>query len=254
MSLSDIIINLLLRMSYYILICSPTQRVRLAFLIRWSDDVSTSIFLLFSQTIPILFATLSSINSDSLSLFDAHFAVAVSASPMSTYVSICCFLQLFRVETRLFKKVSSHEARVLILLLGLLFPLLWFSVSITTSFSTTAFTNSYYCKGMTVPRYLEFLVVSTFFGVLDIMGHRDIIDDVVRRGCLGILSVVGLFLGGALMVRHQEEIIQKSKENYLMLSDNKRQPVVKRYVWGRPFLYPFKKYFLFAWYVSKACW
>ena len=40
-------------------------------------------------------------------------------------------------------------------------------------------------------------------GVLDVIGRRDLYDDVQKRGCLGILSLGGLFLGGILVVRHQ---------------------------------------------------
>jgi hypothetical protein len=38
--------------------------------------------MLLFQVYPIMLATAASINTDNLSLFDAHFAVAVTASPV----------------------------------------------------------------------------------------------------------------------------------------------------------------------------
>jgi hypothetical protein len=213
-----------------------------------------SVFLLYSQTIPILIATLSSIGNGSFTLFDAHFAVAVSASPMSAYVSLSCFLQLCLVETPLFKRISSTSkgARFMVLGLGILFPLLWFSVSITASFSETAFTNSSYCRGMTFLRYLEFFVVSSMVGVLDVMGRRDLYDDVQKRGCLGILSLGGLFLWGILLVRHQEEIIRIMKDYHKVIIED-RPPHIQVLTIGWYFQLS-KKYFLLVLYVPKVCW
>ncbi len=210
-------------------------------------------FLLYSQTIPILIATLSSIGNGNFTLFNAHFAVAVSASPMSAYVSLSCFLQLCRVETPLFKRISSKEAKVIILGLGILFPLLWFGVSITASFSETAFTNSSYCRGMTFPRYLEFLVASSMVGVLDVIGRRDLYDDVQKRGCLGILSLGGLFLGGILVVRHQEEIIRIMKDHHRRFYIEDHPFHIQLLTIGWYFQFS-KKYFLLVLYVPKVCW
>jgi hypothetical protein len=135
-------------------------------LVVWSPDVTPFTLLLFSQTIPILVATLSSIHSDNMSLFDAHFSAAVVASPMSIFVSASSVLYLFRPNgTSLFKKIPSHKARILILIMGLILPLLWLSVSFVTSFSTTAFRNSRFCRGMSFLRWCEFVLVSSFTGV-----------------------------------------------------------------------------------------
>jgi hypothetical protein len=84
--------------------------------------VTSHIFLLFSQTIPILIATLSSVSSNNLSLFDAHFAVAVTGSPMSFYIVVSCIRYPFRREKEkqphLFKKIPSDEAKSLICIMG----------------------------------------------------------------------------------------------------------------------------------------
>jgi len=45
--------------------------------------------MLLLQVYPILIATAASINTKNLSLFDAHFAVAVSASPVSVFGLFC---------------------------------------------------------------------------------------------------------------------------------------------------------------------
>src|SRR6266511_4231814 len=125
-----------------------------AFLVRWSPDVSASIFLLYSQTIPILIASLASIGRNTLTLFDAHYSAAVTLSPVSVYVAACCILHRCGVETSLFHKIASSEAQVIILWLGLALPLLWLAVSVTTSFSVTAYTNSRFCENMSVSRYI----------------------------------------------------------------------------------------------------
>ncbi|KAJ3506807.1 hypothetical protein NLJ89_g6663 [Agrocybe chaxingu] len=74
-SSSDIVINIVLPI-----------------LLRWAhDDVQTTVVMLLSQIYPIMIATAGSINSTNLSLFDAHFAVAVTASPVSVYLIMSLF-------------------------------------------------------------------------------------------------------------------------------------------------------------------
>jgi hypothetical protein len=157
--------------------------------------VSASIFLLYSQTIPLLLATLLSINSTNLSLYDAHFSVAVASSPMSVYVVFRVWRSLFYSKNRdgdakrqasqadapseeagsvpppqdcRNRSDGSPETKAVILCLGLTLPLLWLSVSVVTSFSPTAFRNSSdYCgQRVTFPLYLEFLFASSMTGVL----------------------------------------------------------------------------------------
>jgi hypothetical protein len=145
-----------------------------------------------------------------MSLFDAHFSAAVVASPMSIFVSVSSVLYLFRPNgTSLFKKIPSHKARILVLIMGLMLPLLWLSVSLVTSFSTTAFRNSRFCRGMSFLRWCEFVLVSSLTGVLDVLGRRDVWDDLSKRWGLGLISLVGMWIWAVYLVRHREEIVRK---------------------------------------------
>ena len=121
----------------------------IAILLRWSKhDLKTSIFMLLSQVYPILIATASSIGSGNLSLFDAHYAVAVTASPLTVYLVYSSFRDVFRRPNILFQKLTSSKA--VVRCLGLLLPLLWLFVNLMTSFYTKAFNGSELCRGMTL--------------------------------------------------------------------------------------------------------
>lgn len=218
-----------------------------AILVVWSPDVTPSTLLLFSQTIPILVATLSSIHSTNMSLFDAHFSAAAAASPLSIYVSASSVLYLFRPNgTSLFEKIPSHKARTLILIMGLILPLLWLSVSLVTSFSTIAFRNSGFCRGMTFPRYFEFVLVSSFTGVLDVLGRRDIWDDLSKRWGLGLISLVGMWIWAVYLVRHREEI---ARECFSPMQDIKLQKGLRK-----RHLRLAMEYLLLVWRVPKVSW
>ena len=57
-----------------------------AILVSWPENVGdtmTSVYGLFSQVFTILLATTASIGREKLTLFEAHFAIAVTASPIS---------------------------------------------------------------------------------------------------------------------------------------------------------------------------
>src|SRR5260221_12253425 len=147
----------------------------------WSTNVTSYVILLFSQAYPNIVASLLSglrSGDKSLTLFDSHYSLSVSFSPLCVYISSCCLLHRFGVETSLFRKIPSSQARALILWLGIAFLPLWLVLSLFTSFSKTGFKNSYYCKGMTVPAYLEFLLISSWFGALEIV-KRDLFDDLL---------------------------------------------------------------------------
>lgn len=213
-----------------------------------SSDIAPSTFLLFSQTIPILVATLSSIGSKNLSLYDAHFAAAVTASPTSLLLSFSSVHYLLRhKETSLLKRIPSDEARTLIVIMGLLQPILWLSVSLVASFSTNAFSNSPLCAGVTFPSYLEFLLVSSFTGVLDVLGRRDLWDDLSKRCGLGLVSILWMLIWAVYLVRHREDIL---RECMIPIQDIKlgKQPVQKRR------LRLAREYLLLLWRVPKASW
>jgi hypothetical protein len=209
------------------------------------DDITPSTFLLFSQTIPILLATLCSIHSDNLSLFDAHFTAAVTASPMSIYVSASCILHLFSRKSSLFERISK-EARRLTCAMGLILAVLWLSVSVITSFSTTAFRNSAYCEGMTLPKFMEFLLVSSFTGVLDVLGRRDPWDDLSKRWGLGLISLLGMWVWAVYLVRHRGKITEDFMERIREIE--KEVPTM----WRQMRLT--KEYLLLVWRVPKVSW
>ena len=215
--------------------------------------MTSHVFLLFSQTIPILIATLSSVNSNNLSLFDAHFAVAVTGSPMSFYIAASCIRFPFRREEdkqpRLFKKIPSNEGKWLIFFMGgVLLPCLWLSVSLITSFSSTAFRNSYYCEGVSFARYLEFLAVSSFTGVLDIMGRRDLSDDFAKRWGLGFFSLLFMLNWAVYLVHHREEILRKCMTPIRDLKSTRGDDatILRRRLC--------KEYVLLLWRIPKLSW
>jgi len=190
--------------------------------------------MLLSQVYPILIATASSIGSHSdLSLFDAHYAVAVTASPTTVYL---VYVSYFRPPTILFNELTSSKA--IVRYLGLLLPILWLFVNLMTSFYTKAFRDSALCRGMTLPLWIEFLIASNFVGVLDIMGRRDLITDLEKRGGLGMLSLVGILIWAVYLVRHRHDIFHEYQ--------------TRRYKLQR--LPTWKKIPLTVWHLPMACW
>ncbi len=183
----------------------------IAFLVAFAPDseVSASVLLLYSQTIPILLATLASIKSTNLTLLDAHFALSVAASPMSVYLAITAILRLlFKEDTSLYAKIRSSEAKKIILAFGLLSPALWLSISVVLSFASTAFRNSSLCAHMGFDLYVKFLIASSMFGFLDVMGQRDLHDDFPKRKGLGLICLLTFWISGIYIVRHLEDIAE----------------------------------------------
>ena len=212
----------------------------IAILLRWSKhDLKTSIFMLLSQVYPILIATASSIGSgelSELSLFDAHYAIAVTASPITVYLVYSSFRDVFRRPNTLFQKLTSSKA--VVRYLGLILPLLWLFVNLMTSFYTKAFRDSALCQGMTLSLWIEFQIASNFMGLLDVMGRRDLINDIQERGGLGLVSLLGLWIYGVYVVRHRYDIFYEYQ--------NWRHELRRLPTW--------KRTFLTVWYVPMACW
>ena len=208
----------------------------IAILLRWSKhDLKTSIFMLLSQVYPILIATASSIGSGELSLFDAHYAVAVTASPITVYFVYSSFRDVCGHPNILFQKLMSSKA--VVRYLGLLLPLLWLFVNLMTSFYTKAFSDSALCHGMTLSLWTEFQIASNFIS-LDLMGRLDLIKDIEERGGLGTVSLLGLWIYGIYLVRHRYDIFY---EYQTRRRESRRLPTWKRT-------------FLTVWYVPMACW
>jgi hypothetical protein len=209
----------------------------IAILLRWSKhDLKTSVFMLLSQVYPILIATASSIGSGNLSLFDAHYAVAVTASPITIYLVYSSFRDVFRHPNLLFQKLTSSKA--VVRYLGLLLPLLWLFVNLMTSFYTKAFSDSPLCRGMTLSLWTEFQIASNFIGVVDVMGRRDLINDIEERGGLGMVSLCGIWIYGIYLVRHRYDIFYEYQTRRYK---SRRLPIWKRI-------------FFTVWYVPVACW
>jgi hypothetical protein len=203
----------------------------------YGDGLLDSVYGLFSQVYPILLATVASIGGSMLSLFEAHFAVAVSASPISVYLAWKAVHDTCRTPDLLFHPVR-YTRNTVALYLGLLLPLLWLTLNLMVSFHSMAFTNSYLCQGMTVGRWFEFQIVSNFVGVLDVMGRRDLWSDLRGRGGLGAVSVGALWVWGVYFVHHRSDIWETAmdvRNNYTHL----------------PFLH---RWLLRIWRMAKAPW
>ena len=210
--------------------------------------------MLLSQVYPILIATASSIGNDSnLSLFDAHYAVAVTASPITVYLVVSSFRDFFGIPNTLFLKLAS--SRTVVRYLGLLLPFLWLFVNLMTSFYGKAFNNSYLCQGMTLSLWIEFQIASNFTGFLDVLGkrgsapmdykidskksgRRDLINDIEERGGLGLVSLLGLWIYGIYLVRHRSHIFY---EYQTRRRESRHLPTWKRI-------------FLTVWHLPMACW
>lgn len=183
-------------------------------LFRWSkssDDYQISVYGLFSQVYPVLLATVASIGRSKLSIFEAHFAVAVSASPVTVYLAYMAFPELDGKRS-LFRDLTKDTKNGVARWLAMILPILWLSLNLVISFHPTAFRNSYLCKGMSFGRWFEFQLVSNFIGVLDVMGRRDLWNDLQGRGGLGAVSVGALWVSGVYLVRHREDIWEVFKE------------------------------------------
>ncbi|KAF8166707.1 hypothetical protein BJ912DRAFT_1002156 [Pholiota molesta] len=179
----------------------------LPILLRWGSDsdVQTTILMLLTQVYPIILATATSINTTNLSLFDAHFAITATASPVSIYLVYSSFRDLIGCPNRLFAKLSNGKK--IIRFLGLTLPIIWVSLNILISFSPRAFKNSpQNCQKMSFLAWIQYQTMSNFVGILDIMGQRDLWTDLQGRGGLGTLSLVTMWIWAIYVVYHRYDI------------------------------------------------
>ena len=107
-------------------------------------DIDVGIRATLIQIYPILLSTLLSINTQTLSLFDARFALLLTSSPLTIYLVAASICYLFGFETNLYKRIKSY--RRIIAILGALIPLLWLGLSLTLTFSDKAFKGSELCS------------------------------------------------------------------------------------------------------------
>jgi hypothetical protein len=186
-------------------------------LLKFSDEeleLHTSILMLISQVYPILIATAASINSNNpsnssgLTLFDAHFAVYLTASPVTLYLVYSAIRNFFKIPNALFEdrlKVSKG----IICLAALCLPIFWLGLHITMSFSTTAFSDSYLCKGMTFSIWIEYLLSSFYLGQIQMFGNYSMWNDLIQRKGLGVVTVVVMWFWGAYAVAHRKDLTMK---------------------------------------------
>ena len=123
-------------------------------------DIDVGIRATLIQTYPILLSTLLSINTRTLSLFDAGFALLLTSSPLTIYLVVASICDLFGFETNLYKRIKSY--RRIISILGVLIPLLWLGLSLTLTFSDNAFIGSEFCSNS---RFTDWLL-NTFLSLL----------------------------------------------------------------------------------------
>ncbi|KAF9468680.1 hypothetical protein BDZ94DRAFT_1304436 [Collybia nuda] len=219
----------------------PLRKSRISI---FSGPLQASIIGLFSLNHAILLSTLTTINlpKAKLTLFEAHFAVAVTASPVTVYLvyksyaELLMFLSLRYPTEEFTSRFTSKDINVTktgvnaraittvarrgvakfstcaVVALGVLIPISWMMLNLVVSYSTTAFTNSHYCQNLPLGSWFEYQVLSNFVGVLDVMGKRDLWNDVTSRKGLGIVSLVALWLWGILFVHHLHDISFKLKQ------------------------------------------
>jgi hypothetical protein len=179
-----------------------------AILILWPDNVdtiTTSVYGLFSQVFPILLATAASVGHGKLTLYEAQFSIAVTASPISIYVVYRAIYDAYK-HPNFLRNISKDTKATFAHLLSLILPIFWLSLNLVISFSSSAFINSSLCRGMTLQYWLAFQVASNFLGALDVMGGRDVSTDWRSRRGLGIVSVFTMWLYGVYFVRHRNDI------------------------------------------------
>ena len=128
-----------------------TQDYRLIFtlhpeiLIWFPGDIDIGIQASLIQIYPILLSTLLSINRQTLSLYDANYALLITSSPPTVYLAVASICDIFWFETDLHKPVKSHRRTTRIL--GALVLFLWLGLCMTLTLSDRAFVNSEDCRG-----------------------------------------------------------------------------------------------------------
>ena len=122
-------------------------------LVTWSPkDVDEGIQASLTQIYPILLSTLVSIKRQSLTLFDATFALLLTSSPLTVYLVVASICDLCGFETNLYKRIKSY--RRTIRFFGAMIPFLWLGLSLTLTFSDKAFKNSGLCRGSSFTDWL----------------------------------------------------------------------------------------------------
>jgi hypothetical protein len=224
-----------------IAVTTPTNSIDPFKGLLFAGPLRSSIMGLFFLNYSILLSTATTIGRDKLTLFEAHFAVAVTASPVSVYLVYKGFREVFhlyrlRPSSRAQLKANGPTAAALFLACAL--PFSWTALNAVVSYHPKAFKNSHYCKGLSFKDWLEYQVVSNFVGVLDVMGKRDLWNDIKSRYGLGVISLVALWVWGVYFMHHRSTVWVKTKEFNTTHSR-----------WWRPFCY-----LQFSWRFLSIAW
>jgi hypothetical protein len=85
------------------------------------------------QICPIFLSTLLSINRQTLSLYDASYALLITSSPLTVYLAVASVCDPFGFKTDLYKRIKSYRRTTRIL--GALVLFLWLGLSMTLTLS-----------------------------------------------------------------------------------------------------------------------
>jgi hypothetical protein len=183
-----------------------------AILLRWSDDdLRDSVFALYAQVYPILLSTLASAKRKELRLFEANLALIITGSPISFFLVCEAYYGAYQNPRSLYD-LRENTGKVFARWLGLLLPFIWLGLSLCVSFSTVAFIDSDLCEGTTFAQWLSFSLTSSFIGVLDVMGRRDLYLDYLTRFGLGNVSLIVLQIWCVYFIRHLWDICYVHRE------------------------------------------
>jgi len=179
---------------------------------------------MLSQVYPMMMATALSIHTDNLSLYDAH-----SSPASAVFSALKCPMMLLDPPWRitpLDPPLYSSRLEWFTFRLRIVLPILWLAISVIVSFDPVAFRNSpEYCQKMTFIDWFEFQLTSNFLGVFDVLGRRDIVDDIkIRRG-LGTILLILVYTWGLLMVRQRHRI---ASEIRLRLEAQKKHGLLRK--------------------------
>jgi hypothetical protein len=108
-------------------------------------DIDVGIQASLIQICPIVLSTLLSINYQTLPLYDASYALLITSSPPTVYLTVVSVCDLFGFKTDPYKRATSHRRTTRIL--GALVLFLWLGLSMTLTLSDRAFVISEDCRG-----------------------------------------------------------------------------------------------------------
>lgn len=112
-----------------------------------TTGIGAGVIASIAQLYCILLSILVSVNRQQLSLFDANYALTISSSPFTIYLTSASIGDLLGLESGLFKQIESHRRAIRIS--GALLLPLWLGLRLTLRFSSRAFIDSELCSDVT---------------------------------------------------------------------------------------------------------